>query len=241
VDTKALAITLCLSIAAGIISSAIWDTVRHSDESGGRLRPFLSTATGVFVVLVLSVSAAQAAFPGPPSVPNSSTITPTLGIAAPHMDTPAPGASGAGAVSTSDVTSLTVAGSASASVRFPVPATGRYEVAITSGAYSPWPDDSVRQGQWRTLIDLYVDSVSWDVTGYGAGGNLTPSVKARIGFVGCDTDLDNQAAAAACGQGSATDIPLEAGHALVLMPVDVQGQYGENRGAVTLTIRYLGQ
>jgi hypothetical protein len=208
-----LAISLIVSIVGGLVAAAVWEVVHRSgSESQGRswLGPFLTVAVAVFVVAVLAIAAVATTFP--------SEVT----------------------TSTPGMVSLTVPGSASAGIRYSVPVNGLYRITIDSGMYSPWQNDTVRQGQWRTLIDMYLDAVVWDVTTYSIGGDKTPSVVARIGFVGCDSDLEAQTTAADCGKGSTTDIRLEAGHDLVLMPVDEQGQYGGNRGAINFTIEFLG-
>jgi hypothetical protein len=136
---------------------------------------------------------------------------------------------------------LSISGDASNGVRFPISREGVYRITVTGGAYSPWPDDSTRQGQWRTLLDVYLDNVSWAVTSYGSGPKgYTPSVDARVGLVGCDTDWNDKARATSCGPRSAPfERRLDSGHELILMPVDSQGQYIGNREQVSVLITYV--
>ena len=137
---------------------------------------------------------------------------------------------------------LTIAGSASNGVRYSIPSDGVYRITVTGGAYSPWTDDGTRQGQWRTLLDVYLDNASWAVTSYSQGPNdYTPSVAARIGFVGCDFDWNDKATATACGQRSTPfERRLDAGHGLVLVPIDSEGEYVGNREQVFVLITYVG-
>jgi len=136
--------------------------------------------------------------------------------------------------------SLSVPGQASAGVRYTVSRAGWYRVAYISGAYSPWKATDAQQGQWRTLIDLYLDQVAWEVGPYSPPDNgKTPSAITRLGFVGHDADSDDKPSAEDAGKGSTFDIHLSSGHDLVLMPVDTEGQYGGNQGEVALTIAFL--
>lgn len=137
---------------------------------------------------------------------------------------------------------LTIAGNASNGVRYSVPRDGVYRITVTGGAYSPWTDDGTRQGQWRTLLDVYLDNASWAVTSYSSGPkDYTPSVAARIGFVGCDTDWNDKATATACGlRSTPLQRPLNAGQGLVLMPIDSEGEYVGNREQVYVLIAYVG-
>ena len=146
---------------------------------------------------------------------------------------------GTPAVPAMQPTTLTVPGDDEGGAVFRVPETGTYRLTRVAGAYSPWRDNSVLGGQWRNVLFLYVDTVRWGVTSYSHGNGLTPDVVGRAGILGCDEDLDSQQSAEDCGVGGSTTLYLEASHILILMPVDIQGQYPYNRGEVTIQIARL--
>lgn len=112
---------------------------------------------------------------------------------------------------------------------------GEYEFWIVGGAYSPWPESSGRNDQWRSLLFLYPGGhFTRGHTAYGPG---TPLPAGSGLYLGCLPDMTRQEAAQ-CGQNSSpVRLYLHAGESLRFVPVDEADAYSDNQGGVTVAVR----
>jgi len=167
------------------------------------------------------------------------TATPTPAPTATDLPPPTPTHTEPPPTQTSEVSQLTVDGNACDGAAFIAPSDGTLQVSYAGGSYSPWANDQVRQGQWRTVLYVYADSLSRATTPYGTN---TPTETNRVAVVGCDTDLDEQWRAEACASaGPLTTIAVRQGETLIFAPIDDALACLDNRGSVSLTLEFTAQ
>lgn len=137
---------------------------------------------------------------------------------------------------------LTVSSNVQDGVRFTVsanaPASATYELTFVSGAYSPWASDNSSGFQgWETLIVIYKDGpVQFGPTKYGYFEPINAAANLGSGnFSSSETDASDSA----LGQ-TPVSITLEPGDYLTLAAFDQEGQYGDNRGSITVSITLEG-
>jgi hypothetical protein len=173
------------------------------------------------------------------TTPPSADATETPASTATDLPPPTPTHTEPPPTQASEVSQLTVDGSACDGAVFFVSADGTLQVNYASGSYSPWANDQVRQGQWRTVLYVYADSLSRATTPYGTN---TPAETNRVAVVGCDTDLDEQWRAEACASASPlTTIAVRQGETLIFAPIDDALVCLDNRGSVSLTLEFTAQ
>jgi hypothetical protein len=121
-------------------------------------------------------------------------------------------------------------------ITFRTEETGKYQIEIESGAYSPFPDGS---GQWRTVVFIYHNkTVQRGDAGYGPNTPSNPTYK-----LGCPPDFSKKEEAEECpklySDRKVLEVSLQKGDTLILMPIDQFGAYSRNQGNLKLVIKLI--
>lgn len=249
-----VALSLVVLLAVFVLDPSRWPDDDDGDGTGSGIVPVTATApeptdddlpTATAAAATSTPTAERTAItdlviPLPASTDTIPVVTPTPSPPSPTLAPPTATATAPPAMPPNPVpfqTEVSVPSDHDMGVTFEVPTSGRYAIALSGGAYSPWPDGS---RQWRTIVHIYVGrEISWhDCRGYGHIEPCDPDL--RIGLWEDDTSRPGQAAAAAAGSAlPPLVVDLQAGTILRFVTIDEQGAYaypGPNTGTVTLSI-----
>lgn len=131
------------------------------------------------------------------------------------------------------VDSVAVPGNLINGIEYPIKQAGTYVMEIGSGAYSPWKNDAVKNGQWRTFAYIYINrAVKRGEDVWGSGVPVDPDL-----IIGCLRDMSSQSEAEECGKGQRSEeVALVQGDTLHLVALDERQAYSENRGSLIVRI-----
>lgn len=119
---------------------------------------------------------------------------------------------------------------------------GRYQLVLEEGVYSPWREGL--GGQWRTFVYAYVNhEIVWERNQHGyiapAPVGTSGQDMASVGRMETQTN-DTRDAAAQRGQSTSADIYCQSSQLIRFITMDERGAYGDNFGSVTIGIYFLG-
>jgi hypothetical protein len=131
------------------------------------------------------------------------------------------------------IDTVTVQGNALNGNEYQIQQAGSYAVEIESGAYSPWGDDTVKNGQWRAFAYIYKNrGVKRGDSTWGSNVPITPDF-----IVGCEIDMGSRSKAEECGIGARSNLgTLEPGDKLLFVAMDERQAYSENRDSLKVKI-----
>lgn len=130
------------------------------------------------------------------------------------------------------VDTIHVSSNAHNGVELPTQEDGTYLLKIRSGVYSPWPENTGQDEQWRSIIYLYKNrEIEWVQREWGSEPGFPDF---QVGYWEIPGETRDEAELRALD--STTGMVLEGGDLLRLIGVDVQSSYGDNRGDVVIDV-----
>ena len=144
-----------------------------------------------------------------------------------------PGSDGGSIAAPRDLGTLEVPAYLADGVEYEIQQDGTYVVEILSGAYSPWIDNAVKEGQWRAFAYIYKNrAVTRGDDSWGHNVPIHPDFT-----VGCVADPYLQSKAEQCGRGKKSgEMVLRRGDRLRFVAMDEGASYSENREGLLLKI-----
>jgi hypothetical protein len=129
-----------------------------------------------------------------------------------------------------------VAGTNDAGVKWVAPESGIYRFTIVSGAVSPYPSDDISGMYWDHVLHIFNNSpIRWEIPD-GVSGRMGPGFDY---YLGDGVMYSSSNAAETAGIGKYVTIPMDVGKYVILITPDVEGEYYNDRGGITVSISKL--